>query len=190
MIVILQRQRQFFWRWSVWRADVMAGWPGEFDVVLGEDAVVKDGDVRGASDFAIGIETRAVPDDVVGLPLAWSARGVDQRRILAVDRGGLAIGVSLTVVGIEHLNLVCPLLLEKKNAAVLIFTFRRIGLGEFHMQLAVAERVLGADVASLGHDFEVSVFHFPFGGAAVFFHHPLRQVFSIKENCSVGRRLA
>src|SRR5258706_10062315 len=54
-----------------------------------EDAVVEDGNMRGAREFAGCVKARAMPDNVVGLPLACGARSVYQRRILAIYRGDL-----------------------------------------------------------------------------------------------------
>ena len=50
------------------------------DVVLRENAVVKNSDVRGPSQLPGCAEARAMPDDVVGLPLAGCARSIHQRR--------------------------------------------------------------------------------------------------------------
>ena len=71
----------------------MLGRTGKLDIVLDENAVMEDGDTGGAQQFAAGIETRAVEDDVVGLPLARRARGVHEWRILAVNGASLAVGV-------------------------------------------------------------------------------------------------
>ena len=48
------------------------------DVVLNEDAVVKDGEAAGG-DGAVGGFFWCMKDDVVGLPLAGFARGVYER---------------------------------------------------------------------------------------------------------------
>ena len=63
----------------------MFGWARELDVVLYENAVVKNRDMRRAEKFAGGVEARAVENDVIPLPLAGGAYGVDERRILAVE---------------------------------------------------------------------------------------------------------
>src|SRR5438876_4525934 len=156
--MVLEGEGEFVWTRSVWRADVVAGGAGEFDVVLRQDAVVEDGDVRGASEFAGCVKARAMPDDVVGLPLAGCASSVHQRRILAIYRGDLAVGVSLAVVRIEHLNFVEAHEEDAAVAAVLVFALGRIGLTKFDVKLAIAKTVLGADVAGLGGNFKVAVF--------------------------------
>ena len=147
--MVLKRKRQLVRARFVGRTDVMAGWAGGLNVVLREDAVVKDGDARRPSQFPRCVEARAVPDDVVGLPLAGCARSIHQRRILAVHGGGLPVRVRFAVVGIEHLDFVAP---HQENAAVpsiLIFSFGRIGFAEFDVKLTVAERFLGTQVAGL-----------------------------------------
>ena len=170
--MVLEGEREFVRTCGVRRADVMPGGTGEFDVVLREDAVVEDGDVRGASEFAGCVKARAMPDDVVGLPLAWGARSVYQRRILAIYRRYLAVGVSLAAVGIENLNFVKAHEEDAAVAAVLVFALGRIRLTKFDMELAIAKTVFGADVAGLGRDFKVAVFDFPLGGAAILLLHP------------------
>ena len=69
----------------------------------------------GSRELAGGVEPRAAEGDVVALPLAGRARGVGQRRVLAVDRPGLAVGVGLGPVGVEHLDLE---LAHQEDAAV------------------------------------------------------------------------
>src|SRR2546430_17530361 len=190
MVVVLEREGEFVRTCGVRRADVVSGGTGEFDVVLREDAVVEDGNMRRASEFAGCIEARAMPDDVVGLPLARSASSVYQRRILAVNRGDLAVGVSLAVVRIKNLNFVKAHQEDAAVAAVLVFALGRIGLTKFDVELAIAKTVLGADVASLGRDFKVAVFDLPLGGAAILLLHPFGKVFAVEEDNGVRRRLA
>src|SRR5262245_48565234 len=72
------------------------------NMILNEYAVVKHGE-RTRFDFAIRSRLRGVKDDVVGLPLARLARRIHQWCIVSVERARLAVGVSLVVVGIEHL---------------------------------------------------------------------------------------
>src|SRR5580704_8207852 len=146
---------------------MMAGWSGGLDVVLRQDAVVKNGDVRGPSQFSGWVEARAVPDDVVGLPLAGCARSIHQRRILAIHGGRLPVGVRLAVVRIEHLDFVEPHQENAAVAAILVFTFRRVWFPELDMELAIAKRFLRTDVAGFRSDLEVAVLDFPLGGAAV-----------------------
>ena len=121
--------------------------------------------------------------------MARRTRSVDERRILAVDGGGLAVGVGFVLVGIEHLNFVES---HQKNAAVaaiLAFALWRNGFGKLHVQLAIAEGRFCVDVAGFGHHFEIAVFHFPLGGGAVFIE-PLREIFSVEEHDGVGGRFA
>ena len=69
----------------------------------------------GSRSLPDGVEPGAAEGDVVGLPLAGRARGVEQGRVLAVDRPGLAVGVGLGLVGVEHLDLE---LAHQEDAAV------------------------------------------------------------------------
>src|SRR5215467_2014802 len=122
---------------------MMPRWASQFDVVLREYAVVQDGNVSRSSEFAGSIKTRAMPDDVVSLPLAGCARGIDERRILAVHGGNLAVCVSLAVVGIQNLNFVKAHQEDATVAAVLVFPLGRIGFTKFNVELAIAKGVFG-----------------------------------------------
>src|SRR6266852_2842870 len=128
-------------------------------------------------------------NDVVGLPLARRARRVDLRRELAIDGGGLAVGVGFTFVGVEDLDFVEAVEEDAAVAAVLVRAFGGARLGEFDVQLAIAEGFAGVDVAGFGDDFEISVFYFPLGGRAVF-ALPLGEIFAVEEDDSVGGRAA
>src|SRR5713101_4546007 len=142
---------------------MMPGRAGQFNVVLHEHAVVQGGDASRPQEFSGGIEARPVKDDVVDLPLARRSRGVHLRGKLAVNRRGLAVGVSLTLVRVEHLHLVNTVQKDAAVAAILILAFWGIWLGEFNVELAIAEGIFGVELTSLGHNFEISVFYFPFG---------------------------
>lgn len=182
--VILKRKREFIRSRFVRRPTSVCGRAGELDVVLHEDAVVKDGVARFAQELAVGIEARAVEDDVIPLPFARRARSVDLRWILTVDRGGLAIGVGSVVVGIENLNFVEALQKDAAVAALLAFAVRRRGLAKLDVQLAIAKGFFRSHFARLRHDFDVTVLEFPFGGAAVVLL-PLRKIFSVEEHDGV-----
>lgn len=75
----------------------VSGGAFDFEVVLHEYTVVEDGDGGGFDDLAI-FEDGAVEDDVVGLPFAGFASGVDEWWVLAVDGTGLSVGVGAVVV--------------------------------------------------------------------------------------------
>src|SRR6266404_7590885 len=124
-------------------------------------------------------------NDVVTLPLAWSTRGVHQRRILAVNGGGLTIRVGLVFVGIQYLNFIQA---HQKNTAVaapLAFALRGNRLGKFDMQLAVAERLPRVNVAGLRNGFEIAALYFPFRGTAIFVR-PFQEIFSVKKHDGIG----
>jgi len=76
----------------VTRQDSVTGRAVDFLVVMDKYAVVQDGDISGLYELA-GFEDGGKKDNIIRLPLAGSAAGVYHRRCLAVNGGGLAIGV-------------------------------------------------------------------------------------------------
>ncbi len=70
----------------------MAGRAVDFLVVMDKYAVVQDGDISGLFELAV-LEDGGEEDNIEGLPLAGLAAGVYHRRGLAVNGGGLAVGV-------------------------------------------------------------------------------------------------
>ena len=83
--------------------------------------------------------SRGGEDDVERLPLARLARGVHQRRRLAVDRAGDAVGVDFAVVRFDDLQFVQA---QHEHAAIAPDHGVAVGLlwrGPFDVQLAVAE---------------------------------------------------
>src|SRR6267378_8557565 len=119
---------------------------------------MKGGDASRPQELSGSVEARPVKDDVVDLPLARRARGVHLRRKLPVNRRGLAVGISFTLIRVEHLHLVNTVQKDTAVTAVLILAFRGIWLREFDVELAIAEAVFGVELTSFGHDFEISVF--------------------------------
>ena len=75
----------------------MAGRAEDFLVVMDEDAVVQDGDISGLFELA-GFEDGGKEDNIIRLPLAGPAAGVYPRGGLAINGGGLAVGVELAGV--------------------------------------------------------------------------------------------
>src|SRR5205807_10659544 len=108
MVVVLQRQRQLVGSWFVRRAHMVPGGAGELDVVLHQNAIVKNGFARGARQLSRSVKARAVKNDVVGLPLARGTRSIEQRRILSVGGRGLSVGVGFVLVRVQNLRLVEP----------------------------------------------------------------------------------
>src|SRR5882762_6710094 len=155
----------------------MAGRAGQLNIVLDEHAIMKSSDTSRAQELAGSVEARAAKNDVVDLPLARRARGVHLRRKLPVNGRGLAVGISFTLIRVEHLHLVDTVQEDAAVAAILILAFWGIWLGKFNVKLAIAEGVFGVELASFRHHFEISVFHFPFRGAGVFVL-PLGEIFA------------
>ena len=74
-------------------------------VVLNDDPVVNDGNVRWFVEF-VALEPRSTLNDVVRLPLTGLTTGIDERWVLAVDRTRVPVGVRRIIVVVEHLNFV------------------------------------------------------------------------------------
>ena len=62
-------------------------------VVLNDNAIVDDGEFGASGDFAFFVKDRAMEGDVIGLPLAGFATGIHHGWEVAVEAGGLAIGI-------------------------------------------------------------------------------------------------
>ena len=107
-------------------------------------------------------------DDVVGLPLSRRTRRIHQRRILSVHRARLPIGISLVLVGIEHLDFVSAHQKHAAVAALLAFSVGRSWLEELYVQLAIAEGIARGDIAALGDHFHVAAVDLPCGRFAIF----------------------
>src|SRR3954462_9602024 len=118
-------------------------------------------------------KSRRMEDDVVGLPVSRGTRRIHQRRILSVHRARLPIGVSLVLVGIEHLDFVSAHQKHAAVAALLAFSVGRSWLGELNVQLAIAEGITRRDIARLRYYLDVPALNLPRGGLAIFVH-PLR----------------
>lgn len=82
--------------------------------VMDHDAIMENRD-HGRSEDTIAFEHRPPPDDVVALPLARLAAGIDEGRELSVNRACDAIGVDGILKSIEDLDFVDA---EEKNATV------------------------------------------------------------------------
>ena len=127
-----------------------------FPVVLNDDAVEKDGDVRRANDFGdvfiavlifFGAEDRASEDNVVGLPFGRLTDRIHVRRELLVDRAALSFVVGVVFIRIKDLKLV---VIHEENAAVsatLTFSVRIVDrrASEFEVKLATSELLFGND---------------------------------------------
>ena len=182
--MVLQFQRSLGAVWCVFRQNPVPRFAQYFGVVLHQDAVVKDGEVSGRSQFAL-LEAWRDEDHVIGLPFARRTRRVDQRWILAVDGSATAVGVRPVLVAVEHLQFVPA---EQKNAAVaplLALAAGWLGRGEFQVELNVVKLVLGENVAAarLAHD--GPVLNVP--GRRLAVHcPPLGKILSIEQNADVG----
>lgn len=102
--VVLQADRNFTGPFGVGVVLHPRGRPEQLDVVLDEHTVVHNGHSSRLHQSTVLLVLWRTKEDIVGLPLAWFAGYVGQGRILAVDRGGLSIGISHIVERIEDLH--------------------------------------------------------------------------------------
>ena len=136
------------------------------DVVLDENAVVQDGEGTVAHGAVRGFLGGA-KDDVVGLPFARLATGVDQRGAVAVERAALAVGIGLVLVAVQDLDLVAAHQIDAAIAPALAAAFDGGGRRPLDVHLAVRELFFGED-AALGGGFHDAVFELPLGLGAAF----------------------
>src|SRR5690606_38879311 len=90
LAVILERKRQPVGVGLVGRAHLMAGGSQQRHVLLDQDAVVQHRHACRRDDLAGAVKPGPTEDDVITLPRSRRQRGIDQWRILAVYRAGLA----------------------------------------------------------------------------------------------------
>src|SRR5207237_4847793 len=132
-----------------------------------EHIVVEDGDSCLRLHTAVVVEGGGGPEDVVGLPFAGFAAGVDQWRRLFVDAGGLAVDVGGVVVGVHDLEFVAGVAgagggeEDAGVAARLGFAGDVFGNLVFEVELVVAKAFFGFDVAGLFVDGQDAVVDAP-----------------------------
>src|SRR5690348_6702586 len=165
------------------REDAVAGRSPDFRVVLHQHAVLEDGDVCRHRDLA-ALEDGWREGDVVGLPLTGRPAGIRERRMLAVDGAGLAIGVGDVVVAVEHLDFILALQIYAAVTSRLALSLGRIGLAPFEVELNGAEFLFRLDVTLAEGYLEISILDIPLCGTALC-RLPLGQIFAVKQNDSV-----
>src|SRR5579871_5342861 len=129
-------------------------------MVVDDKAVVQHGHIRRA-DQGLSLEARAGPEDVVALPLARLAAGVDERRILPVDRGRGAVRIGEVIVTVQHLDLIAS---HQEHAAVtpsLALALDDRWGGPLQVDLAVPELLAGLDISRAGNHLHVAVLDLP-----------------------------
>src|SRR5437667_562942 len=129
----------------------------ELDIVLNQDAIVKDGNPPGLQQKPVRIEARSPEENVVALPLTRWTADVHQRRILTVNRRCLAIRIGVVVIGIKHLDLIETHQINAAIASSLPFALCRKGSGPLDMKLHISKRAASVDVAASLGRFRVSV---------------------------------
>ncbi len=163
----------------------MGGWSGYSDVILGDHAVVEDGD-DGWADELIVFEPSTVEDDVVNIPRSGRTGGVYEWGHKSVQGGGLTVGVGFVFVGIEHLDLVFSEEEDPRVTATLSVSGSGLRGGPFDVELDIGSVLAcGGEAPSFWGNFDVSVFYFP-SGLSVGVVFPHGKVFSIEEDDGVA----
>ena len=119
----------------------------DLDVILNEDAIMNDREIRRRHYLAIIIHARSTKENVVALPLTWFAAGVHKRDVLLVNARRLSIRVSAIVVRVQHLNLVVFLKKHSAVAALLSFAFDFCRSPPLDVKLTIAESAFRLNVA-------------------------------------------
>ena len=102
-------------------------------------------------------KARRDEQDVIALPHAGRARGVDQRRVLPIDRARVPVGIGHIVIAVQDLDLVPA---HQEHAAVpasLAVPLDHLGRRPLDVQVAVAECLLGLDAARARYDLHAPV---------------------------------
>src|SRR5262245_12621499 len=152
----------------------MVGRPPERSGVVHDNAVVNHGHGRRRVELVRG-ESRRREHDVVGLPLSWPARRVDEGWKLTVHGGRLTVRVGWILEAVQHLNLEDAGQKYTAVAAPLALAFDCGGRRELDVKLNVAELALRSE-----HPFsslENAGSHRPAGGRSVV-SLPVRQIVS------------
>lgn len=113
-------------------------------VVLNEYTVPEDGHAS-RFDELVAVEFGGEEHGVEGLPLAWFAGGIGERRELTVDGAGDSVGVDMAGFGLDDLEFVESV---EEDAAVSPVHGAAVVHGRccpFEVELAVAEVLLGGE---------------------------------------------
>src|SRR6185312_9435596 len=132
---------------------------------------------------------RSVKNDIVGLPFAGRAAGIDQGRIFTVNGPSLAVRIGIGVVGIQYLKLVESHQPDAAVAASLIGSCRRIRRGPLNVKLRVSKRLLCVNVPRSWRNFKIAVADFPRSSLPVL-TNPSGQILPVEEHHGIRRRLA
>ena len=115
IIVVLQFERPFLLNLIVIGHFFVPGRSEVVLVVMRNHSVMKNRDVSFFEQIPLSIPLRSFKDNVICLPFTGGARSIYKRRLIAVNSGGLSVGIGLVLVGIENLKFISP---DEKDAAV------------------------------------------------------------------------
>src|SRR5262249_54832905 len=109
-------------------------------MVLNQNPVMKDRQVRPREQLTLGIKTRSGVNNVINLPLTTRPRNVEEGRILTVASPHQAIRLSCVSIRIHHAHFIAMQTEEHcAIAPTLVLALCRSWRGPFDMQLAVPE---------------------------------------------------
>lgn len=147
--MVLKLDRSFAVR-RIGRQSDVRRMTSQFHMVLNEYAVVQYGYYSRAYHITVFRKNRGFKYDVVGLPLTWPSRDIDQWNVLLVDRPCLAVGVGHVLVRIKNLHLVGFVEKHPTVASPLSVAFDLCGGSPFNMQLNIAKLLPRSDIARAG----------------------------------------
>src|SRR5678815_244686 len=139
MSVVLQRQRQLVGMRGIRWARLVGGGPGEHHPILHQHAVLEHRHDRRLEQLSPAVEAGPVEHDVVGLPDSGPPARVDQRRVLPIDRPGLAVGIGHAPVGVQDLHFVETHEKHAAVAAVLVLAHGGQRRGPLDVELHIAK---------------------------------------------------
>lgn len=108
-------------------------------VVADQDAVMEYGEVGWGFEGVVLFKMWGFEDDVISLPIAGLAGGIDEKVSLTIN----GVGIGEIMLGVEDLDFVTAKHHDAAIASALAFTFWGVGRREFKVELAISEDVAG-----------------------------------------------
>ena len=136
VLVVLKQNRHWVWPFGF----TVACFVLELQLILDDDAVVQNGDIRFAELFAAGREFCCGKRNVVRLPPErWKAH-VDVRGFKPIQRGAI-VELKFQAERIENLNFVATLQIEPAVSAILSSSVRHVRDTEFAVNREILEKL-------------------------------------------------
>lgn len=164
-----------------------ARWSNGFAGFLNQYAIVKNREPGQGLALAIRTEAGSAENDIEGLPFAWFAAGIDQRRVLSVNRSSAAVRVGGVLIAVQNLDFKCSHQEYTTISSPLPRPFYCFWGCEFDMQLAITETLFGNQKAAIGYRLHRSVLNLPPGLLAISVL-PVGKILSVEEDDGVTGR--